>query len=78
MKHTEEYKGRTIEASTRERRGGRTATYTWDYVILPDMIQGQCGDHALESEEIMLREAISEAKWRIDNLPLLVEKPLGT
>jgi hypothetical protein len=78
MNHNEEYKGRTIQVTVSQRGTGRRATYTWDYVIGPEMIYRQNGDRPLESEEIMLQEAISNAKWEIDHLPPLAEKSRGT
>lgn len=75
MTHDEEYKGRTIHVSVRE---VKRHTYKWDYTIGPDMIFEHMKDHPVPSEQIALGEALHDAKWRIDHMPPLPAKPLGT
>ena len=62
--HQEEYKGRTITVDTYRRGKG----WAWTYQIDGGPIR-ESRDRPLPSEELMLREAIGNAKAEIDRMP---------
>jgi hypothetical protein len=58
-----DYKGRTISVETTKRGNG----WTWAYQIDTGPLR-QGRDRPLESEELMLKEAIREAQREIDSM----------
>ncbi len=63
MQHEENYKGHQIVVDTIKRGNG----YTWGYLIDGVTLrEGQ--DRPLKSEQLMLHEAISQAKAEIDRM----------
>jgi hypothetical protein len=62
MKRSEDYKGHVIEAEAREVKPGR---WTWSYVIDGEHYQAG-GDRPLQSEDLMIDEALESARRRID------------
>jgi hypothetical protein len=63
MRHEEEYKGHQIVVDTIKRGKG----YAWSYVIDGERLrEGQ--DRPLNNEQLMLDEAIREAKHEIDRM----------
>ena len=63
MYQTIEYKGKTIQAYTYKAGNGFRWTYQIDGGISRD-----CKDRPIQSEELMLNEAISQAKTAIDRI----------
>lgn len=61
--HQEKYKGHSITVDTPQRGKGWTATYQIDGGEIRYI-----GDRPLASEEIVRGEAISAAKWAIDQM----------
>ena len=61
--HQEEYKGHTITVDVFKRGKG----WTWSYQI-DDGSWRECRDRPLPNQEIVLREAVREAKLEIDRL----------
>ncbi len=63
MRHDEDYKGHQIVVDTIKRGKG----YTWSYII--DGVRfRECRDRPLKSEQLMLRQALSQAKAEIDRM----------
>jgi hypothetical protein len=63
MNHTEEYKGYHMTVDTVKRGNG----YAWSYQIDGGRLR-ECHDRPLRNEEIMLQEAIGQAKAQIDHM----------
>ena len=61
--HQEKYKGRVIAVDVLKRGKG----WTWSYQIDGGSLR-QCRDRPLTSQEIVLSEALEEAKSEIDRL----------